>query len=1077
MFRARTKRLVCSVAVITAIPFAIFFLDSLNVGLNFLKGDHSELSPKVMIVGDDRPVGVDESILEEKRVEDEKAEPDMMEPEPLSVTCRNDRKCNPTRSGMFNVHIVPHSHNDVGWKKTADQYYTGRGGGNAASFYDGAECSHCILDNVIPQLLKDPARRFIYVEMAFFSRWFNEQDLTTRRAVRKLVAQGRLQFVTGGWSVSDSATTYYDDIINQHTLGFQWIQKELGECAMSNIGWHIDQFGHSREHSSLFAQMGFDAIFLGRIDFQDHARRIQSRDMETVWMTSPRNLGNSLFTSILYDGYFSPANLAWERRSPSASKRIQKIEAKALINLAVKWAESYKSSHVLIPVGGDFAFRSARYWYEALDRLIATVNAEQKFGSVVHALYSTPSCYINSVNKESVKFSTMSTDFLPYSTIPNTFWTGFFTSRPGLKRHVKVASSLLQTCEMLAVLARLTRVGRDVTLLKKAVSLLQHHDAITGTEKQHVTDDYNRMLSEGERACQYVISTAYRKLLTQKTRNLPTQHFCNHLNISVCHMTETADKVFVTVFNPLGQSASQWIRLPVTVHHFIITGPKSQATEAQIVPLTESTLRIPERGIKKPRVDVVFEAKLPPFGFAVYTLETDDDATLIPPKEEIGTGRYYVTNQYLSLTVDPRTGVTQTLRNKEIGVDIKMEQRYLYYLSSVGQTRDPEGRTGGVLGSHKRTSGAYAFVPKEFSRPVPLKGPNSTGVKIHAYKGPNVQEIRQEFSPWISQVIRLYNGAPYLELEWTVGPIPENMQGTKEVISRFTTDLSTNGMFYTDSNGRETIPRRRNYRETWSLNVTSPVSGNYYPVTARMFLRDEERNIQLTVLTDRCQGGSSLSDGQMELMVHRRTFKDDDLGVEEPLNERGEDGRGLVLRGKHYVFLSTIDKAAREYRALGLQIHHPPTVSFMQPDPPTTNHLVTSFSGLRNPLPFNVHLLTLDQTPGDPDTLILRLENFMEVGEAGEDEEEATVTLQFLFSKFDITTVRELSLGGNHNITRVRRLMWNTTDGTTTRGTLASADSRDVHSPPFSILLRPMEIRTFRVTTGPSAKPYSDNDV
>jgi lysosomal alpha-mannosidase len=89
----------------------------------------------------------------------------------------------------------------------------------------------------------------------------------------------------------------------------------------------------------------------------------------------------------------------------------------------------------------------------------------------------------------------------------------------------------------------------------------------------------------------------------------------------------------------------------------------------------------------------------------------------------------------------------------------------------------------------------------------------------------------------------------------------------KEVISRFTTDLQTNGLFYTDSNGRELLERKRNYRPTWNLDLTERQSGNYYPVTSRILIRDTVRQQEVAVLNDRSQGGSSLNDGQMELMV------------------------------------------------------------------------------------------------------------------------------------------------------------------------------------------------------------------
>lgn len=43
--------------------------------------------------------------------------------------------------------------------------------------------------------------------------------------------------------------------------------------------------------------------------------------------------------------------------------------------------------------------------------------------------------------------------------------------------------------------------------------------------------------------------------------------------------------------------------------------------------------------------------------------------------------------------------------------------------------------------------------------------------------------------------------------------------------------------------------------------------------------------MQLSVLTDRAQGCSSLADGELELMAHRRLLTEDQRGVGEALNE------------------------------------------------------------------------------------------------------------------------------------------------------------------------------------------------
>lgn len=47
-----------------------------------------------------------------------------------------------------------------------------------------------ILDSVVAQLVAHPAQRFVYTEVAFLARWWQQQDGATRRAVRRLVQEG-----------------------------------------------------------------------------------------------------------------------------------------------------------------------------------------------------------------------------------------------------------------------------------------------------------------------------------------------------------------------------------------------------------------------------------------------------------------------------------------------------------------------------------------------------------------------------------------------------------------------------------------------------------------------------------------------------------------------------------------------------------------------------------------------------------------------------------------------------------------------------------------------------------------------
>ena len=71
----------------------------------------------------------------------------------------------------------------------------------------------------------------------------------------------------------DEACPYFEDMINNMMHGHQFVLKEFG--VKPKVAWHIDPFGHSTANARLFAEMGFDAWFFSRLDYQDKVKRLE----------------------------------------------------------------------------------------------------------------------------------------------------------------------------------------------------------------------------------------------------------------------------------------------------------------------------------------------------------------------------------------------------------------------------------------------------------------------------------------------------------------------------------------------------------------------------------------------------------------------------------------------------------------------------------------------------------------------------------------------------------------------------------------------------------------------------------
>ncbi len=88
-------------------------------------------------------------------------------------------------------------------------------------------------------------------------------------------------------------------------------------------------------------------------------------------------------------------------------------------------------------------------------------------------------------------------DFFPYASEPYAYWTGFYPSRAAFKGYVRTRSCVLHTAQQLVSLSGLPAKTDGIETLEKAMAVAQHHDAVSGTEKQHVVDDYALRLSNG----------------------------------------------------------------------------------------------------------------------------------------------------------------------------------------------------------------------------------------------------------------------------------------------------------------------------------------------------------------------------------------------------------------------------------------------------------------------------------------------------------------------------------------------------------------------------------------------------
>ena len=173
--------------------------------------------------------------------------------------------------------------------------------------------------------------------------------------------------------------------------------------------------------------------------------------MEFVWRGS-RILGekSDIFTHVLHTHYSAPRGYDWEdNSSPQINPQNAQQRAQQYVHEMQRRATAYRTDQLMVVHGDDFKFVRADVQFKNIDALIQYITEHKDQFPGVEIQYSTPSIYFDEVVKyanehDDIHFPYYKEDFFPYADNGDSYWTGYYTTRPILKKLIRSVTDLVR---------------------------------------------------------------------------------------------------------------------------------------------------------------------------------------------------------------------------------------------------------------------------------------------------------------------------------------------------------------------------------------------------------------------------------------------------------------------------------------------------------------------------------------------------------------------------------------------------------------------------------------------------------
>lgn len=253
-----------------------------------------------------------------------------------------------------------------------------------------------------------------------------------------------------------------------------------------------------------------------------------------------------------------------------------KKSPKAYLECLSQYANHYRSKHVMITAGMDFAYQFAHLHYEFFDNVTSffgTVPGGKKF----KFQFSTVDDYMRAAWGSPVpldsSWPSYSGDFFPLNGYHKAhYWTGYYSSRPNFKKLIRDFTGIVEASDTIYGLELLRQMlvgggvatpnykvltGQDIMYINNLVGTSIHHDTLTGTSPTYVIQNETNTLRDREISNARVLSLQIKdNVLNHKalTLNEPVDQCLQQIQDKfLCekqtHLERNRDQVIV-IHNP-----------------------------------------------------------------------------------------------------------------------------------------------------------------------------------------------------------------------------------------------------------------------------------------------------------------------------------------------------------------------------------------------------------------------------------------------------------------------------------------------------------------------------------------------